>query len=245
MEERNYLSSMKSGANTGSFQSDKKKVKISADGVNLEGELVIPISAEALVIFAHGSGSSRFSPRNNFVAQQLQRNRIATFLVDLLSEKEDDIFAMRFNIELLTDRLVTITERLLENSEVEGLPIGLFGASTGAACALRTAAQLPHLISAVVSRGGRPDLSLNFLKNVNAPTLLIVGELDHEVIEYNRRAFDELTCIKQLSIIPGATHLFEEKGSLEEVATQAASWFSQYLTGERIIKRKKEANRIW
>ncbi len=235
---------MKSATNIASVHSTKKKIKISTSGISFEGELVIPHKAEGLVIFAHGSGGSRFSPRNNFVAQQLQRKGIATFLVDLLSEREDEIFAMRFNIELLTERVVNVTEKLLEHSEVEGLPIGLFGASTGAASALRAAARLPHLIKAVVSRGGRPDLSMNFLKNVNAPTLLIVGELDFEVIDFNRRAYDGLTCIKQLSIIPGATHLFEEKGALEEVATQAASWFTQYLLGEKTLKRK-ESNRIW
>lgn len=226
-------------------QNNKKKIKISVDGFSLEGDLVLPPHTEGIVIFSHGSGSSRFSPRNNFVAQHLQRNGIATFMVDLLSEREDETFAMRFNIDLLTDRLITITKSLLRQPEVMELAVGLFGASTGAASALRAAANMPNLIRAVVSRGGRPDLSLNFLRHVKAPTLLIVGELDHEVIEFNKKAFEELQCVKQLSVVPGATHLFEEKGALEEVATQAGNWFGQYLGGETGFRLREQDSRIW
>jgi pimeloyl-ACP methyl ester carboxylesterase len=208
---------------------DKKSVKISVDGVILEGDLTVPDKASAVVIFSHGSGSSRFSARNNFVAQQLQRKGIATFLVDLLTPHEDEVSANRFDIGLLTERLIAITQQLVKKSEVKSLPLGYFGASTGAASALRAAVRLPKLVKAVVSRGGRPDLSLIFLKLVQAPTLLIVGEMDHEVIGLNRLAYDKLHCIKRFSIVPKATHLFEEEGALEEVASLASQWFSQYL----------------
>lgn len=208
---------------------EKENVRISVHGVNLEGNLTVPDKARALVIFSHGSGSSRFSPRNNFVARQFNRKNIATFLVDLLTPREDEVFAMRFNIELLTERLVDVTQQLLTRNDVGSLPVGLFGASTGAASALRVAARLPLVIKAVVSRGGRPDLSLAFLNLVQAPTLMIVGELDHEVIGLNRVAYDKLPCVKRFSIISNATHLFEEEGTLEEVAITAEQWFTQYL----------------
>jgi pimeloyl-ACP methyl ester carboxylesterase len=208
---------------------EKKLIKIAVGDVVLEGDLTIPDNVHALVIFSHGSGSSRFSPRNNFVAQQLNRRGIATFLVDLLTPKEDEVYSMRFNIELLSERLVIVTQKLSAHPEVASLPVGLFGASTGAASALRVAARLPRQIKAVVSRGGRPDLSMNSLNLVQAATLLIVGELDQEVIGLNRTAYDKLHCVKHFSIISNATHLFEEEGALEEVAIIAAQWFTQYL----------------
>jgi len=206
-------------------------VKISADGVDLEGELIVPTAAKGVVIFAHGSGSSRHSPRNKFVAEEFHKEGIGTLLFDLLTEKEDEVYETRFNINLLTDRLVTATRWLDKRTELTGLKIGYFGASTGAAAALEAAAIFGENIKAVVSRGGRPDLALDSLPKVKAPTLLIVGGEDNVVIELNEKAFQEIKSEKKLEIIPGATHLFEEPGALEKVAQLASDWFKKYLDG--------------
>ncbi len=207
-----------------------KTLEIQLDDVTLVGEMVLPEVAHGLVIFSHGSGSSRFSPRNNFVAQQLQRRGIGTFLFDLLTEEEDKDYSQRFNIELLSQRLLQVTKQVVKLKEVKRLPVGYFGASTGAASALYAASVLLNRISAVVSRGGRPDMAMEQLPAVKAPTLLIVGGLDSEVIKLNEKAFNKLSGIKQLEIIDGATHLFEEPGTLEQMAKLAGDWFTQYLS---------------
>lgn len=195
----------------------------------LEGMLKIPQSAKGIVLFAHGSGSSRFSPRNNYVATILNQAGLATLLIDLLSKQEDETYQTRFDINLLTARLNIVVHWLEKNSETSSLPIGLFGSSTGAAAALQVAAVMGKKIQAVVSRGGRPDLALTVLDKVTAPTLLIVGGDDFGVIELNQKAFDRLLCVKKLQIVPNATHLFEEPGCLEEVSIHAKDWFTQHL----------------
>jgi dienelactone hydrolase len=205
-------------------------VHISADSVTLEGMLVIPVGAPGVVLFAHGSGSSRHSPRNTFVAEVLQRAGLGTLLIDLLSKEEDVSYEARFDIQLLADRLMAATRWLNAQPPTRDLGIGYFGASTGAAAALQAAAALGSVIRAVVSRGGRPDLAWQSLERVHSPTLLIVGGDDTVVIELNQRAYARLQAEKQLVIIPGATHLFEEPGTLAEVARLAAAWFSRYLT---------------
>ena len=205
-------------------------VRIPADQLLLEGNLTLPAQTQSLVIFAHGSGSSRFSPRNNFVARALQQENIGTLLFDLLSQEEDMIYKTRFNIDLLTQRLLQATKWLQEQSATKSLALGYFGASTGAAAALKAAATRGPNIRAVVSRGGRPDLAEDDLKRVQSPTLLIVGGNDEVVLQLNRSAYAALQCQKQLKIIPGATHLFEEPGALEAVAQQAITWFKQYLS---------------
>ncbi len=210
-----------------------KKVKITADSVKLEGILTIPKDATALVIFAHGSGSSRLSPRNKFVAGVLQKSGIGTLLFDLLTTKEDEIYENRFDIPLLTSRLKAVTLWVKRQPETAKLKIGYFGASTGTAVALVAAADFGEEIKAIVSRGGRPDLAGNALGKVIAPALLIVGGEDRAVIELNKRAFDMVKAGKQLKIIPGATHLFEEPGALEEVARLAAEWFEKHLITEQ------------
>ena len=197
--------------------------------MDLVGNLTIPEGAESMVIFSHGSGSSRFSPRNTYVANVLNKRKIATLLIDLLSPQEDAVYENRFDIDLLTVRLVAVTEYLHESESSKNLHIGYFGASTGAACALESAARLNNLIEAVVSRGGRPDLAVSGLPLVKAPTLLIVGGLDVEVIELNRKAYQLLNCEKHMVIVDGATHLFEEEGKLEEVSALAADWFERHL----------------
>lgn len=204
-------------------------VQIPTDSVLLEGALVLPAHIEGLVVFAHGSGSSRFSSRNNFVARKLQQAGIGTLLMDLLTKDEDAIYANRFNIDLLTERLMMATRWLQEQPDTQQLAIGYFGASTGAAAALKAAAALGSHISAVVSRGGRPDLAEEALTSVHAPTLLIVGGNDEIVLQLNRSAYARLTGVKELVIIPGATHLFEESGALEQVANLATQWFKKYL----------------
>ncbi len=206
-----------------------KVLNIALSDVTLIGDLSIPDEAKALIIFAHGSGSSRLSPRNRRVADVLNGHHFATLLFDLLTEMEDCDYAMRFDIQLLTRRLIDTTERMLEKKELEGYPIGYFGASTGAAAALAASAALPSVIKAVVSRGGRPDLAKESLKEVRAATLLIVGGSDEIVIDLNREAFDALNTKKHLMIIPGATHLFEEPGKLEQVAAAATGWYEKYL----------------
>jgi len=204
-------------------------VHIPIDSIKLEGSLALPRQSSGLVIFAHGSGSSRFSPRNNFVARVLREAGIGTLLMDLLTEEEDSIYQTRFNIHLLTERLLLATSWLQKQMHTKDLVIGYFGASTGAAAALKAAAFEGSKIGAVVSRGGRPDLAEEALSRVQSPTLLIVGGNDDIVIKLNREAYSRLKGKKQLVIVPGATHLFEEPGTLEEVARLATDWFKQYL----------------
>ena len=199
------------------------------DSAALEGALAIPPDASGLTVFAHGSGSSRLSPRNQFVAAELRKEGLATLLFDLLTEREDSDYRRRFDIALLTERLKATTEWLRKNVETSTLPIGYFGASTGAAAALRAAAALGREIGAVVSRGGRVDLAESVLGEVGAPTLLIVGENDDAVLELNRRAYELLQGEKKLAVVAGATHLFEEPGALEEVARLSADWFKKHL----------------
>jgi putative phosphoribosyl transferase len=200
----------------------------------LAGDLTIPPEAKGLVLFAHGSGSSRHSPRNRYVAGELHRAHIGTFLVDLLTANEEQIdlrtMEFRFNIGLLAERVVQLTDWSRKQGNWSSLPLGYFGASTGSAAALVAAAARPHRVQAVVSRGGRPDLAPP-LSEVEAPTLLIVGGNDSPVLEWNRRACERLAGITKLAIIPGATHLFEEPGALEEVARLAVQWFARYLSG--------------
>lgn len=204
-------------------------VDIKLDHVNLEGILNIPKNAKILVVFVHGSGSSRFSPRNTYVAKVLQKEKMGTLLLDLLTEDEDLIYQNRFNIDLLTQRLILTIAWLKKQESLRDLKIGLFGASTGAAAALKAAAALSKDIKAIVSRGGRPDLAMDVLKKVVSPTLLIVGEKDFDVIELNQKAFNNLKSIKKLKIVPSATHLFEEPEALEKVAELARDWFKKYL----------------
>jgi len=208
-------------------------VRVPAAGVMLEGNLAIPPRASGIVLFAHGSGSSRHSPRNRAVARALNEGGLATLLVDLLTPAEESLDEqtghLRFDIGLLADRLVDAADWLIANEETRSLPIGLFGASTGGGAALVAAAQRPNTVRAVVSRGGRPDLAGAALSRVRAPTLLIVGARDEPVIELNREAFERLRCEKKLEIVPGATHLFEEPGALEEVARFARDWFRRFL----------------
>jgi putative phosphoribosyl transferase len=210
----------------------ERSVQIPPSGVI--GDLTIPTDAAGAVIFAHGSGSSRFSSRNRFVAGVLQRVKLATLLLDLLTTEEEEIDLqtrhLRFDIDLLANRLLDATKWLTNDSEASGLPLGYFGASTGAAGALIAAAQLPHVIRAVVSRGGRPDLAGTALPKVQSPTLLVVGGEDTPVIELNEEALNKLRCEKRLEIVPGATHLFEEPGTLEQAATLASNWFEKYLS---------------
>jgi len=207
----------------------KKQVKVKIDAVELDGELVLPDRAKGLVVFAHGSGSSRLSPRNTYVAKVLNEAGVGTLLFDLLTQEEDQSYEQRFDISLLTRRLTGGTSWLREHPETQAMTLGYFGASTGAAAALRGAAEMGAAIKAVVSRGGRPDLAAPFLKRVLSPTLLIVGGLDGVVLHLNRQAFALLNVEKELTVVPGATHLFEEPGTLEQVAKLAQQWFVRYL----------------
>jgi dienelactone hydrolase len=206
---------------------------IEAAGVVLDADVVVPDSAQGVVLFAHGSGSSRHSPRNRSVAAELQRAGLATVLADLLTPEEEQRDArtaeLRFDIGLLASRLVALTDWVTDHDRTAGLPVGLFGASTGAAAALVAAAERPDTVAAVVSRGGRPDLAGDYLRAVRQPTLLIVGGNDGVVIELNRRAMEQLAGEARLEIVPGATHLFEEPGALEQVARLARDWFARYL----------------
>jgi pimeloyl-ACP methyl ester carboxylesterase len=197
--------------------------------LRLAGSLQVPRDAYALVAFAHGSGSSRFSPRNRAVAGALNEQGIATLLFDLLLPAEEADRANVFNIALLADRLVDAVHWMEGQPKIAKLPVGLFGASTGAAAALVAAAELPHRIGAVVSRGGRPDLAGDALALVRAPSLLIVGSLDREVLGMNREAAARMSCEVEITIVPGATHLFEEPGTLDEVARLASDWFTRRL----------------
>ncbi|HCU23523.1 MAG TPA: hydrolase [Deltaproteobacteria bacterium] len=199
------------------------------EGIALEGELLLPSQAKSVVLFAHGSGSSRHSPRNQYVAGVLQSAGIGTLLFDLLTLEEDTAYETRFNIKLLTRRLAAATAWLRQRPETEALALGYFGASTGAAAALWAAAELGRQIGAVVSRGGRPDMAMHALPEVSAPTLLIVGGRDEAVIQWNQEAYEHLRCVKELRIVPGATHLFEEPGTLEKVAELAKDWFQNHL----------------
>lgn len=210
----------------------ERKVTIETPQATLEGILAIPKDAFGLVIFAHGSGSSRFSPRNQFVAQELRRGGIATLLFDLLEQWEAEDREKVFDVELLAERLMFATDWALLDAETRSLNLGYFGASTGAAAALIAAAELGNVIKAIVSRGGRPDLAMDYLVNVTSPTLLIVGGADWPIIPLNREAYDILPGPKELVIIPGASHLFEEPGALDEVARLAREWFKKYLGRE-------------
>ncbi|HEX8740036.1 MAG TPA: alpha/beta hydrolase [Casimicrobiaceae bacterium] len=212
---------------------ETRLVRVPGGNATLDGELVLPRRATGVVLFAHGSGSSRASPRNKYVAKTMQDAGIATLLFDLLTSGEDERYETRFDIGLLTARLLAATDWVSRESSAAGLALGYFGASTGAAAALAAAAALGPRIRAVVSRGGRPDLAgPNPLARVRAATLLIVGGRDPEVLELNRGAFEELHCEKALQIVPGATHLFEEAGTLEHVAVLACSWFRRWLVDE-------------
>ncbi|MGQ0665769.1 MAG: dienelactone hydrolase family protein [Nitrospiraceae bacterium] len=207
----------------------EQAVRIARGKLNLEGLLGVPAGSPGVVVFAHGSGSGRFSPRNNFVARHLQQNGLATLLLDLLTEEEANDRRKVFDIDLLADRLLLTKTWLESDPRTSKLGIGYFGASTGAGAALQAAAREPSNVNAVVSRGGRPDLAEPYLPSVTAPTLLIVGGWDEPVIEMNQSAYDLLTCEKKLIIVPGATHLFEEPGTLEQVAEQAGRWFQRYV----------------
>jgi putative phosphoribosyl transferase len=212
---------------------DERQVRVGAGGVVLEGGLAVPDRARGVVLFAHGSGSSRHSPRNRFVAGALREGALATLLLDLLTPEEEAADArtrqLRFDIALLADRLVGAIDWLAQQPAARGLPVGLFGASTGGGAALVAAAERPDAVGAVVSRGGRPDLAGDALPTVRAPSLLIVGGDDVAVIGLNRRAMARMSAPVTLEIVPGATHLFEEPGTLEQVARLARGWFVRYL----------------
>jgi putative phosphoribosyl transferase len=208
-------------------------VRVPLDEMALHGDLQSPEDPIGLVIFVHGSGSSRFSPRNRYVAGELNKRGLATLLLDLLTEEEHKVDAetmqLRFDIPLLAERSTLVANWAHSRPDLRNLPIGLFGASTGAAAALITAAALPAVIASVVSRGGRPDLAQIALAKVKAPTLLIVGGEDHQILELNRESLAQLRCNKKLHVVPGATHLFEERGTLEQVAKVAGEWFQEHL----------------
>lgn len=210
-----------------------EEVRILAGSVALEGILGMPQGASGIVLFAHGSGSSRFSPRNRYVAGELRKAGLAILLFDLLTAEEEEVdmrtLHLRFDIGLLAERMVGATDWLTQNPETRNLRIGYFGASTGTAAALVAASERSDVVYAIVSRGGRPDLAGSALLQVRAPTLLIVGGNDFPVIEMNREAMEHLNTKKELVIVPGATHLFEELGTLEEVAKLASDWFVRYL----------------
>lgn len=212
---------------------EEVSIKLPKTGIQLKGILSIPQGAQSLVIFAHGSGSSRHSPRNQFVAEMLQEKQLATLLMDLLTPEEEAIdqetAALRFDIPLLAERLLGATEWVKTFPQTRSLQIGFFGSSTGSAAALIAAASAGSKVKAVVSRGGRPDLAMNFLPQVTAPTLLIVGGDDYGVIELNQEARALIKGESELTIVPGATHLFEEPGKLQEVAKLAGGWFKKHL----------------
>jgi putative phosphoribosyl transferase len=219
------------------------EVSIPAGKVRLAGELLLPSArAAGVAVFSHGSGSGRHSPRNQYVAAELRRAGIGTLLLDLLTVGEDRRYENRFDIALLTGRLAHAVRFVGEQAVTRGLPIGLFGASTGAASALRVAAAAPETVRAVVSRGGRPDLAGEaVLTGVRAPTLLIVGGEDHGVIELNETALDLMSCPREMVLVPGATHLFEEPGALEEVARLAGEWFARWMSSSSTPRRKVAA----
>jgi len=210
-----------------------EEVKVSAGPVTLDGMLGIPGDAKGIVVFAHGSGSSRFSPRNQYVAEELRKAKLGTLLFDLLTPEEEEIDMvtghLRFNINLLSERVIGATDWLTAYPKTKDRAIGYFGASTGTAAALVAASERPDVVAAIVSRGGRPDLAGKSLPQVKAPTLLIVGGNDFPVIDMNQDALEELRAEKKLVIVPGATHLFEEPGTLEEVSRLTAEWFVRYF----------------
>jgi pimeloyl-ACP methyl ester carboxylesterase len=216
---------------------EERTVQVAAGPATLEGNLSLPEGTRGVVLFAHGSGSSRHSPRNRHVARLLNEAKLATLLVDLLTPQEEAIDMrtghLRFDIGLLAERLIWVTDWLTQHPDTRHLRVGYFGASTGAAAALVAAAELPDVVDAVVSRGGRPDLAGTALKGVRAPTLLIVGGNDWQVVTLNEAAFEQLQCEKRLVIVPGATHLFEEPGALDEVARLAREWFERHLVPEK------------
>ena len=207
----------------------KDEIQIPVPGATLFGNLQVPEHATGLVIFSHGSGSSRHSSRNQYVARVLEKGNFATLLFDLLTPAEDADYRNRFAIDILTNRLIFVTQWVQKVTPLQHLPIGYFGASTGAASALGAAARLKETIRAVVSRGGRPDLAINHLPEVTAPTLLLVGSFDHPVIPLNEQAYAALKAPRQFKLVPNASHLFEEPGKLEEVAHLALAWFQKYL----------------
>ncbi len=210
------------------------QVRLDAEGTPLQGDLAIPPGAPGIVLFAHGSGSSRQSPRNRYVSDVLRGAGLGTLLFDLLTIAEEHDRRNVFAIPLLAQRLVAATRWLAGYPDAAGRAIGYFGASTGAAAALVAAATSDIPVSAVVSRGGRPDLAGEWLPKVKAPTLLIVGGRDTAVLELNRTAYEELSCLKRLEVVPGATHLFEERGAMEAVAAHATDWFLQHLSAEKL-----------
>lgn len=208
----------------------EQPVEVRIGHLRLQGILGLPLRPAGVVLFAHGSGSGRLSPRNTLVARTLQQGGFATLLLDLLEEEEEAEDRRKvFDIDLLADRLLGAREWLGKEPRTRGLHVGYFGASTGAGAALQAAARKPEAVAAVVSRGGRPDLAAPFLPRVTAPTLLIVGELDTPVIEMNEEAYQQLPCAKELVIVPGASHLFEEPGTLEQVAGLALDWFQRHM----------------
>jgi dienelactone hydrolase len=221
---------------------DTNSISIPSGNIRLDGDLEIPGGATGLVLFAHGSGSSRKSPRNRFVARKFQERHLGTLLFDLLTPEEEsvDMYTrhLKFDIGLLGKRLVDAVKWTAQNEKTRDLKIGLFGASTGAAAALVAAAELGDRVSAVVSRGGRPDLAGECLPMVKAPVLLIIGGLDEIVIDLNKLAFHQLECEKELRIVPGATHLFEEPGALERVAEMASGWFKEHLVSVRAFGQR-------
>jgi putative phosphoribosyl transferase len=222
------------------FNKIEHEVIIGLEQVQLKAILAIPLKAKAMIVFAHGSGSGRLSPRNKFVSRVLQHASLGTLLLDLLTEQEEIDRRNVFDIQLLAERLVAVKNWIVKQGvspEIKKLPIGYFGASTGAGAALVAAAKNPQNVFAIVSRGGRPDLAETHLSEVKAPTLLLVGGNDEGVIDLNKKALDALNCIKEMRIIPGATHLFEEPGTLEEVAYAASDWFIQYC-----VEKMQEKN---
>lgn len=216
--------------------SGEREVEIEASGKRLAGSLAVPAQAKGMVVFAHGSGSSRYSPRNRFVAGRLRKHGLGTLLLDLLTEEEEvrdqRDRAIRFDTELLSRRFIAVLDDLRSTQVCAELPIGAFGASTGAAAAIAAAAERPYQVYAVVARGGRPDLAQRHLGRVRCPTLFIVGELDYAVRELNASAYAQLHCSKSLEVVPGATHLFEEPGALLTVSRLAAHWFETHLPSE-------------
>lgn len=206
-------------------------IEISVQNIALNGVLELPSRTKSLVVFAHGSGSGRYSERNSLVALGLQKSGIGTLLFDLLTDKEDDVYENRFDMELLTDRLIAVTKWCFEDEKTKELNIGYYGSSTGAAAALSSAAYWGTKIKALVSRGGRPDLAMDVLDLIEAPTLFIVGGNDKELVALNRQAYQKMGCVKKIEVIPGATHLFEEYGAMEKVSDLTTQWFLKYFWG--------------
>lgn len=216
----------------------EKLIQIPIDNIKIEGMLKIPQGANEIVLFAHGSGSSRLSPRNNYVANILNQAGLGTLLIDLLTPQEDENYQTRFDIDLLVERLEKVVNWLKDQDQTKNQAVALFGSSTGAAAALRLAAKLGNKIQSVVSRGGRPDLANKFLHKVISPTLFIVGGSDFGVIELNQESYEKLNCTKAFEIVPHATHLFEEPGCLEEVARLAKEWF--IIHQDKALQSSKE-----